>query len=976
MNKTKFDNNRRYWFILIGLLIISFIAGGYWYDQQQIRLVRNAKYQELKSVSRLKINQLSDWRDEAIFNAEIYAQNHLFSEAVSKLLKQPENISLKDKIREEWNLIRINDGFSNVILTGLDGAIRLALEPNEAKLTLYEKELVQKTLETGEALFSDLFRCPPDGATRIDVMAPVIGPSNQQVAALILRIDPEKDLYPFLEFWPTSSESSETYIVRQENDQFTLLNRLRTEPQRELFRILPLSLSTVKALEKNLESGGIFEGQDSRGTAVVAYISRVPNTAWIMVSQVDKSEILADARYHAHFIALIVFLLILITVIGSALIYRHQRVRLYKELFKSEKERNELLEESRITLYSIGDGVISMDESGRIRHMNPAAETLTGWSETQARGKSLNEVFHIIHEMTREKVESPAERVLQKKEIVKLPADTILVARNGAEHPIADTAAPINKEKDKLIGIVVVFSDVTAERKAQRNLQISEERYRTFFMEGITGNFVTTPDGKILDCNPAYARILGFESVEETKQHNTADFYPSSENRENFLKLLVQSKNLQNYEIELRAQNGKPVYVLENVFGIFDSEGNLVKIRGYLFDITERKKFENQFLQAQKMDAIGRLAGGVAHDFNNMLGVILGYCDILLLKEAKPGGPLYEKLFGIKKAALRSADLTRQLLAFARKQIIAPKVLDLNDSIENMLKMLQRLIGEDIDLVWKPGRDMGTVKMDPSQIDQILANLLVNARDAIDGVGKVTIETDTIIIDQSYCDNHIGFLPGEYVLLSASDDGCGMDKDTLAQIFEPFFTTKEEGRGTGLGLATVYGIVKQNNGFINAYSEPGKGTKFSIYIPKFDGAKTKISHDELMPNAVKGGTETILLVEDEEQVLNMAALQLEDLGYIVLAAHTPAEALYIAETYSGNIDLLITDVVLPELDGRELTINLSAIRPELKCIYMSGYTANAIAHQGVLEEGVNFLQKPFSREELASKIRNVLDSRE
>ncbi len=974
MDKTQFKNNPWHWLVLIGVLIISVIAGGYWYDQHQIQLVRNAKFQELRAVSRLKISQISDWRNEVLFDAQVYAQSPLFSESVVRLLKRPGNIDLKNKILDGWNLIRINDGFDNVILAGPDGNVKLSLESNCGSLSPYEQKLVKNTISAQRALFSDFFRCPVNGAIHIDVMAPIPGNSGRPVAVLVLRIDPKNDLYPLLDFWPTSSESSETYILSKERGEFVLLNKLRSAPQREVFKKLPLSQMTKQNIEIMLNDEGLFEGQDSRGVNVVACISRVPETGWIMITQVDKSEILADARYHSHLIGIMVLLLILVTAVGSGFIHRRQRTKIYKKLYRTEKERNDILEEFRITLYSIGDGVISMDETGRIRHMNPVAERLTGWSESEARDKPLREVLHIINEKTGKNLESPDDRVIQKEGIVKLPADALLIARDGTKHPIADSAAPINKEKDKLAGIVVVFSDVTVEREAQQALLRSEERYRNFFMDDITGDFISTPDGKLLDCNLAFAHILGFESVDEAKQHHTADFYSDPAARDEFLKILYREKRIKNYEIEMRRVDGKPVYIIENVIGKFDKNGNLVELRGYLFDITERKKLERQFLQAQKMEAVGRLAGGVAHDFNNMLGVIQGYCEILLLKESKPSTSLYDKLMEIKKAAQRSADLTRQLLAFARKQIVEPKVLDINDSVESMLKLLRRLIGEDVDLAWKPGSDIWKVKMDPSQIDQILANLLINARDAIDDAGNVTIETDNVIFDQAYCDNHLGFIPGDYVLISVSDDGCGMEEDTLGKIFEPFFTTKEKGKGTGLGLATVYGVVKQNNGFINVYSEPGKGTKISIYIPRFSNEKIEAFQKGLKPVDVKGGNETILLVEDEVQILNMSRQMLEDLGYTVLSINNPLSALRMVETYSGHIDLLITDVVLPEMTGRDLVKNLSAIKPGLKCIYMSGYTANAIAHQGVLEEGINFLQKPFSREQLAIKIRDVLDS--
>jgi signal transduction histidine kinase/CheY-like chemotaxis protein len=398
-------------------------------------------------------------------------------------------------------------------------------------------------------------------------------------------------------------------------------------------------------------------------------------------------------------------------------------------------------------------------------------------------------------------------------------------------------------------------------------------------------------------------------------------------------------------------------------------------------DITERKnaemekaKLEAQLNQAQKMESVGRLAGGVAHDFNNMLTVILGHAQLGLM-HLDPTHPVCADLAEISRTAERSADLTRQLLAFARKQTIAPKVLDLNETVAGMLKMLQRLIGEDINLNWHPAPNLWPVNMDPSQIDQILANLCVNARDSIAGTGKITIETGSSLIDEEYCTQNIGFMVGEYVRLAVSDDGCGMDKLTRAQIFEPFFTTKGLGEGTGLGLATVYGIVKQNNGFINVYSEPGLGTSFTIYLPRYMGTAEQTRKEGAVEPA-KRGMETILLVEDEPAILNITSTILKKQGYTILTANTPGEAIRLASEHGDKIHLLMTDVVMPEMNGKDLAKNLQSLYPQLKCLYMSGYTSNVIAHHGVLDEGVNFIQKPYSLPDLANKVRDVLDSKQ
>ena len=388
----------------------------------------------------------------------------------------------------------------------------------------------------------------------------------------------------------------------------------------------------------------------------------------------------------------------------------------------------------------------------------------------------------------------------------------------------------------------------------------------------------------------------------------------------------------------------------------------------------EKTKLQDQLLQAQKMEAVGRLAGGVAHDFNNMLTIILGRVEIAKMS-IKPSDRIHADLAEIHNAGQRSADLTRQLLAFARKQIVMPGVLDLNETVEGMLKMLRRLIGEDIDVAWNPGRDLGRVNIDPSQIDQILANLCVNARDAITDVGKVTIETANTVFDKAYCAEHAGCSPGEYVMLAVRDNGCGMDKETLANVFEPFYTTKKMGKGTGLGLATVYGIVKQNDGFIDVSSDLGKGTTFTIYLPRYRGKTAQtVLKDPL--KVLTGGTETILLVEDEPAISKLGKTILEKLGYVVVSANTPGEAIRLADEYCGQIHLLITDVVMPEMNGRDLSDTLMSRYPLLKCLFMSGYTADVIAHHGVLDEGVHFIQKPFSIQHFSFKVREALELNE
>ena len=439
----------------------------------------------------------------------------------------------------------------------------------------------------------------------------------------------------------------------------------------------------------------------------------------------------------------------------------------------------------------------------------------------------------------------------------------------------------------------------------------------------------------------------------------------------------ISAKGTGTVETRWKRKDGRMIDVLMSSTPI-NPQDLVAGVTFTALDITQRKQAQKekeqlqaQLMQSQKMESVGRLAGGVAHDFNNMLGVILGHTELSMM-EVQPTAPLYASLEEIQKAAQRSADLTRQLLAFARKQVIAPKVLNLNDTVAGMLNMLKRLIGEDVDLSWLPAEQLWMAKFDPNQVDQILANLVVNARDAIDGVGKVTIETGNVAFDAAYCADHPGTSCGDFVMLAISDDGSGMDHETRKHIFEPFFTTKEVGRGTGLGLATVYGIVKQNDGFIQVYSKPGEGTTFKIYLPRASGR----THGAAFPTGeetTRGKGETVLVVEDEAAILNMGKTMLIRLGYAVLTADTPAKALATVELHDGKIDLLITDLIMPEMNGRELEARIKAVVPGLKSLFMSGYSANVIAHRGILEEGVQFIQKPFSIKDLSVKVRAVLD---
>jgi len=519
--------------------------------------------------------------------------------------------------------------------------------------------------------------------------------------------------------------------------------------------------------------------------------------------------------------------------------------------------------------------------------------------------------------------------------------------------------------------------DITDRKKDEEDLQ----RFTSILRHSSEVVNLATLDGKMFFLNETGCRMLGIEP-ERISEFNLRDVIPESLVTMFKTELLPALLTSGTWEGELQYRNvrtGHLVDVYATTFTIADPASKApLYLAGISRDISERKlaeaervKLQEQLLQSQKLEAVGILAGGVAHDFNNILGAIIGYAEISM-EDIKPDHPLHQNLSKILDAALRSSNIIRQLLAFARKQVIAPILLDLNESVETTLKMIRRLIGENIELAWLPGVGPCKVMMDPSQLDQILLNLCVNARDAIDGVGKVTIETETVNFDETYCLSHPDVAPGRYAQLSISDTGCGMDKETRKHIFEPFFTTKAMGQGTGMGLATVYGVVKQNGGFIRVFSEQAKGTTFKVHIPLHAAGAPDIKKASVQDLPRSRG-ETVLITEDDPAMLEMTKVMLQKLGYSVLSAQKPSEALQIVRNHGGEIHLFLTDIVMPEMNGRDLVQQILAIRPKIKNLFMSGYTADVIANQCVLEEGVHFIQKPFLVKDLAFKIREVLD---
>ncbi|MEI7990622.1 MAG: PAS domain S-box protein, partial [Chloroflexota bacterium] len=640
------------------------------------------------------------------------------------------------------------------------------------------------------------------------------------------------------------------------------------------------------------------------------------------------------------------------------------------------KQAEEALRDGEERYHSLFDQsiVVVSAKDGKWIQISPLFCDMLGYSMEELMGMIFTQITH---------PDDLAANLEQIKRIVKGEIDNFILEKrylhkNGDVVWANISVTSIRDTFGALVQTVAVIQNIT-ERK-QYEMALVESQTMTKAIVDSTSDMIWSvdPDNYGLQTFNHGLRdyFLHKRGISIQKGMRPEDLFPT----EDFVKLWREfyQRALKEgpYSMDYIAYTGS--VMMQLTFNLLKCDGKVFGISVFGKDITERRRAEEekeklseQLFQAQKMESIGRLAGGVAHDFNNMLGVIMGHSEMAIAKTS-PNQSIYPDLQEILKATQSSADLTRQLLAFARKQIAIPKILDLNDTVGNMLKMLRRLIGENIDLVWHPGDDLWNVKVDPTHIDQILANLLVNARDAIAGDGKITIETTNIGFDEADCAQYAELTPGKYVLLSVSDNGSGMNHETLSHIFEPFYTTKDVGKGTGLGLATVYGIVKQNNGYINVYSEPGQGTTFKIYLPRSESKAIPITVSEKEENTPRG-METVLMVEDEESLLELGKDTLEAQGYTVLVASTPEKALNIIQEHaSGDVHLLITDVVMPGMNGRKLAEHVKAICPDMKCLFMSGYTSDIIADQGVLDEDVYFIQKPFPLNDLAVKVHQVL----
>lgn len=967
------------------------IAGYLFYEDQKKHLKKHSG-EALSAIADLKVNQISSWRREKLRIVTMPVRSPFLRMGIKEFLSNPSDPGRRKRVHDFITSLKDNYGFQDVIL--LDRRQRVALSATGARNIdcPHLKTVAAESFRKNQIIFADLHREETSGRIYMAAASPVQDPEEGKsapMALLVFEIDPDRFLYPLIQSWPTPSRTAETLLVRREGEEVVYLNELRHRKDTALNLRLSVHEKHLPAAMAARGQTGIVEGRDYRGVPVLAVTRPIPDSPWSMVAKVERKEIYEPISIMAINTVVIVILLIAGSGIILALFWLKQRAEHSRKQAETELKHQALAQRFDYLSRYANDIILMSGRDLKIIEANERALRSYGYSREELIGMDLADLQPSLLRSDFEK------QIGQIESTNGLIYETLNRMKDGTVFPVEISSRLIEIEGERVYQSII--RDISERRRAEGILRDKEaelaaiienipvvllildgERRIRKLPNGLAAKFARSSVAEMLGIRGGEA-LRCIHALDDPEGCGFGPFCQGCVIRDTVLDTFATGKTHLGREARLPFEvNGKAEEVCFLLSTVPLTIANEPLVLVCLEDITPLKRaqedkaeLQGQLRQAQKMEAIGQLAGGVAHDFNNILTVISG-CAQLALIDVRAGDPLKGYLEEIKRASDRAASLTRQLLAFSRKQAFEPKVLDFNQVLKRLDKMLSRLIGEDIMLEFRPAEPLGKVKADPGQIEQVIINLALNARDAMPKGGKLLIETANVELDEVYARRHVNVAPGSYVMVSVSDTGVGMSQDVRERLFEPFFTTKEQGKGTGLGLSTVYGIVNQSGGSIWVYSEPGQGATFKIYLPRVDEPL-----DDLRKEAageIPRGSETVLLVEDEETVRNLAVRVLAGLGYRVLEAPDGGVAFELGGQYREPIHLLLTDVVMPGMSGRELALRLLEIHPEAKVLYMSGYTDDAIVSHGVLSPGVGFIQKPFTLEGLSRKVREVLDA--
>jgi PAS domain S-box-containing protein len=948
------------------------------YQADRVQILES-RARELTSVGTLKAAEIAAWRRERLADVIRFTRGPTLIRAIER--ENPADVRLMLSVNRKGGI------YDDVLLVASSGKILGSALAPPPHLPAETTRAVTQAFASRQPVLSD-FYMDEAGSAHIDAVATVSG-ATQAECVLVLRCNASERLYPLIKAWPGSSTSAESVLVRRDGDQVAYLSCLRHQSHKAMSLKRPLSEAHLPAVQAILGRQGVFSGSDYRGVRVLADLRPIPESDWFVVTKVDAAELLGSVRERALAIAGMVLLGILLAAVTTALGFRHRQASLYRSLYNAQREQFMANAQYRTILYSIGDAVITSDSTGCVVQMNPAAEALTGWNEADAKGLPLDKVFRIINETTREAVSSLAQKVLREGRVTDLANHTLLLARDGKEYPIADSAAPVFDDQHAVVGVVLVFKDQTVERAAQRALADSERHLKALIahVPGVVFRCGMDSYWTMQYLSANCRELTGYdpETLIDNGKLSYYDLIHPDDRQKVWDTINAQIKRGAPYTIEYRiiTADGTVKWVWESGSAAGDDAEGTNSLEGVIHDITARRmaaeqeaELTAQIQQTQRLEALGRMAGGVAHDFNNALTVIIGNAE-WLQDSAEMDEDRQKAIQAILQAGHHAAGLVNRLLGFAARQTSLPRAIQLDETVSGLLEPLEHILGPRIRLTLQSGASPWPVMMDPDQMTQILVYLAENAHDAITDEGAVTVAIENMHIDGPVGDTAGGAPPGDHVCLSFRDTGCGMDDETQAQIFDPFFSTKSSAPDTGMGLAIIYGIVKQNRGFIRLASQPDSGTCFFIYLPRHGQPAPTVPGSNGEPTApamppVQQEHATILLAEDEPALLNLTERLLTGMGYSVLAAQHPNEALRMARDFKGDIALLLTDVIMPTMNGAVLCETLLRERPTLRRLFMSGYTADVIAQQGVLPANTPFLQKPFTRDQLSAKVREAL----
>ncbi len=947
--------------IAAALLILNFY-------RDRLASIRKEQGRALITIADLKSAELASWRRERISDAKVMSTNIELGRFIRRVLENP-SASANGEIPGWVEQMRSQHDYLAVRFFDAFGRLRMSSSPASPARARDASSFAAEAIQQRRVVFED-FHTVDGEPIHLGVFAPLFDGGTKPVGAIEFQVDPTRFLYPHLQIWPTASQSGETLLVRREGDDVVFLNELRHRKNTALKLRIPLARADLPAAQAVRGTEGVVEGKDYRGVEVFAAVHRIPDSPWFLVTKIDRSEALSTLRSSIQSVALITVLVVILSGCGILLAWSRRESQQYQQLYEAETQRRALASHYEYLHRHANDIIILVDESGRIVEANERAVESYGY----ARDKLL--ALNLCDLRDPKTLAGFDEQWNAAGTPGGVVFETLHRRADGSVFPV-EVSSRLIKVGERAYRQSII-RDISERLRSQEALRRTEARLLQAQAIARLGSWeVVSPDAAAQEYvwSDEVYRIFGVEK--ETFQPSRETFLAAvvPDDRQKVKAAMAHVRSTRRpYEVEHRIlrPDGTVRYVREHADCIADDTGKLVRMIGTVQDITDYKQLEEQFLQAQKLESLGRLAGGVAHDFNNLLTVINGYSD-LVLQALRQGDPLRETMGEIRKAGESASTLTRQLLVFSRKQRVEAQQVDLNGVLSDAQKMLQRLVREDVQLNIRCDPTLGTTVADPGQMQQVIINLVINARDAMPHGGSIFLETLNVDLDERHEERHPDMKSGSYVMLAVSDTGIGMTEEVKRKIFEPFFTTKPRGMGTGLGLATVYGIVKQSGGWIWVYSEPGKGTTFKIYLPRV-GAIENVEAVKEMASSLEGSA-TILIVEDQPEVRRLAATVLRSYKYTVLEAADAEEALAICEQVPGPIDLLLTDVVMPGLSGPELMEKVKRLYPAIKTVFMSGYTEHVVLQNGVLANGVAYIDKPFTAGSLGSKVREALGKR-